>query len=174
MINYITTLAIPAIIITIITAGIINKNNIFELFSQGVKEALKTSIQIFPTLLGIFFMINIFMKSGIIEDICKLLEGPFEKIKFPKEILPLAIFRPISGSGAMGIMKNIIEENGPDSYIGKIAATIVGSTETTIYTIILYTNSVKMRVDKKILYIGLTADLVAILISIIIWKIKNF
>lgn len=170
MINYITNLSIPIIIVVIILSGILNKINIFENFIEGVNEGLKISIQIFPTILGIFFMINIFMKSGIIEDIGNVFGFFFEKIKFPKEILPLAIFRPISGSGALGIMKTIIEEKGVDSNIGKIAATIVGATETTIYTIMLYSNSIKMKINKKVLYIGLVADLTAVICSILILK----
>ena len=108
--------------------------------------------------------------SEILETFTNSISFITEKLSFPKEIIPLAILRPISGSASMAIATDIMKTYGVDSRIGIIAATIMGSTETTFYTIAVYTSSVKIKKIRFVLIPALIADFVGIVMSIIIWN----
>ena len=106
--------------------------------------------------------------SGIIDFIIKIISPILNIVKFPKEIVPLAILRPISGSASMAIATNIIKQNGVDSKIGLIASVIMGATETTLYTIAVYTSSINVKKSRYILIASLMADITGIIMAIII------
>ena len=154
-INYISMIIIPFVIVFAIGYGIAEKKNVYDIFIVGAKKGVKIVIELFPTLLAIFLAINLLKSSGIINFVIKLLN-------IPAEIMPLAILRPISGSASMGIATNIMQENGVDSKIGLIASTIMGATETTFYTIALYTSSIGV---KKIRF-TLVSSLIAICVGV--------
>ena len=171
IINYITTMAVPTIIVVIITYGIIDKKNIYDIFLEGAREGMETVIKIFPTLIGIFLAVGCLRSSGILNVIGKNLEFVTKLIGFPSEVLPLALLRPISGSASLGIATDIMKNYGVDSRIGLIAATIMGSTETTFYTIALYTSSIGVKKIRYVLAAALVADFVGMIASAIIWNI---
>ena len=106
--------------------------------------------------------------SGIIEFVITLLSPILKIIRFPKEIVPLAILRPISGSASMAVAIDIIKQNGVDSKIGLIASVIMGATETTLYTIAVYTSAVKVKNTRHMLIASLMADITGIITAIII------
>ena len=160
IVNYISVIAMPMVILIIVLTGIIEKKPIFELFLNGAIKGMKITIKIFPTLIGLFFAIGLLNSSGIIDFIITM--------RFPKEIVPLAILRPISGSASMAIATNIIKQNGVDSKIGLIASVIMGATETTLYTIAVYTSSIKVKKTRYILIASLLADITGIISAIII------
>lgn len=169
-ISYVSNLAMPVIIIIIVIWGTIEKKPIFDLFLEGAREGLEVTLKIFPTLIGIFFAIGLLRSSGFL-DFCSILIGPITgMLKIPSEIIPLALVRPISGSASIGVATDIMKKCGVDSYIGSVASVIMGSTETTLYTIAVYTSCVKIKKNRGVLAASLTADLIGILSSVMICK----
>lgn len=164
MTNYI----IPIIVIVIIGYGIYKKIDIFDIFLEGVKEGIKVSINLFPTIFAMVIAITILTNSNVIVDISKFLSPLFQKIHFPVELLPLGILRPISGSSSLVVLNNILSISGPDSFIGRVASVMQGSTDTTIYIISLYFSSIGIKKIKYSLIVGLLADLVSIILSVLI------
>lgn len=172
-INYISNIAIPFTIFIIICYGLIEKNKVFDSFLDGAKEGLKIVYNIFPTLLGLFLSINLLRESGVIAVITNFLSPVLALLKFPSEILPLALLRPISGSASTAIATDIMSKYGVDSLVGLIASTIMGSTETTLYTIALYTSAVGIKKIRFVLVAALLADFVGILTSVVFWNIVS-
>lgn len=170
IINYITIIAVPAVILIILLYGIFERKNVFDIFLKGAEEGFKMSIKIFPTLVGLFLAIGALSSSGILDFIINILTPLLKILKIPPEIMPLAILRPISGSGSIAIATDLMKKFGVDSLIGLIVATIMGSTETTLYTIAVYTSSVKIKKIRFVLFAALMADLTGIIVSVIIWK----
>ena len=138
------------------------------MFIKGATKGIDITIKIFPTLIGLFFAIGLLNNSGVINFLVQLISPILDYIKLPKEIVPLAILRPISGSASMAVATEIIKENGVDSIIGLIACVIMGATETTLYTIAVYTSAVKIKNTRHILIASLMADITGIIMSIII------
>lgn len=171
LINYISSISIPMIILSIIVYGIKEKKNVYDLFILGVKDGIKVVIKLFPTLLAIFLAIGMLRNSGAIEQFTNFILIITKGIKIPSEIIPLALLRPISGSASLACATDIMKTYGVDTTIGKIASTIMGSTETTLYIISIYTNSVGIRKTRFILFSALIADFVGITSSIIIWNL---
>jgi putative uncharacterized protein spmB len=170
IINFITELAVPLILVIIVIFGLIDKKKIYDIFVEGVKEGMTIVIKIFPTFLGLFLAIGALRSSGILNIITVLLSGITSKIGFPSEVIPLAILRPISGSASLAIATNIMKTYGVDSKIGLITSTIMGSTETTFYTIAVYTSSVGIKKIRFVLIAALLADLAGMITSAIVWN----
>lgn len=169
-INFISNLAMPSIILVIILYGTIQKNNVFDDFIEGAKEGLKIVLSIFPTLIGLFVAIGALRTSGILDIITCILSPILRIIHFPSELMPLALLRPISGSGSIAIATDIMKKYGVDNLLGIMASTIMGSTETTIYTIAIYTGSVKIKNTRFILIAALIADFVGIITSVVVCR----
>lgn len=168
LIFFISNLAMPMIILTIVICSMKERNNIFDNFLEGAKEGIKITLNIFPTLVGLFVAIGALRSSGIL-DLINYIVGPILNIiHFPSELMPLAILRPISGSSSIAIATDIMNNYGVDSKLGKIASTVMGSTETTIYTIAIYTSSIKVKKTRYILLAALCADIVGIITSVIV------
>ena len=171
IINYISIIAIPLIIIIVVIYGLVDKKKIYDIFVEGVKEGMEIVIKLFPTLLGIFLAVGALRSSGILDIVTTLLSGVRSKIGFPSEVIPLALLRPISGSASLAIATDIMKTYGVDSKIGLIASTIMGSTETTFYTIAVYTSCIGVKKIRFVLVAALLADLVGMIASAIIWNI---
>ena len=172
-INYLSNIAVPFTILIIIVYGLIEKQSVFDIFIEGAKEGLQIVINIFPTLLGLFLAISVLRDSGIMDAITNLVLPLLNLLKIPSEILPLALLRPISGSASMAVATDIMNNFGVDSLIGLISSTIMGSTETTLYTIALYTSAVKIKKTRFVLIAALLADFVGMLTSVIFWRIMS-
>ena len=170
IVNYISTMAIPIVIVIIIIYGIIDKKRIYDIFIDGAKEGMSIVIKIFPTLLGIFLAVGVLRSSGLLELITNGLAFFTKKIGFPSEVVPLALLRPISGSASLAVATDIMTKYGVDSKIGLITSTIMGSTETTFYTIAVYTSSVGVKKIRFVLVAALIADLVGMITSAIVWN----
>lgn len=171
IINYISIIAIPLIIIIVVIYGLVDKKKIYDIFVEGVKEGMEIVIKLFPTLLGIFLAVGALRSSGILDIVTTLLSGVTSKIGLPSEVIPLALLRPISGSASLAIATDIMKTYGVDSKIGLIASTIMGSTETTFYTIAVYTSCIGVKKIRFVLVAALLADLVGMIASAIIWNI---
>lgn len=161
----------PLVIFIIIFNGIKEKKSVFDIFLKGAKDGIEITLKIFPTLIGLFFAIGLLRSSGIIDFITNLIFPVLKFIEFPTEIVPLALLRPISGSASMAVATDIIRESGVDSYLGLVASVIMGSTETTLYTIAVYSSSVKIKNTRGIILAALAADITGIVVSIVICKI---
>ena len=164
---YISKIIIPLITLLVIIYGLIKKVDIYDTFLDGVKEGLDLSLNIFPSMFAMIVSVSVLVKSNILTDITSLINIRL----FPKEIIPLALLRPISSSSSLMILNNILSVHGPDSIVGKIASIITGSTDTTIYIIGLYYSNIKIKKIRHSLIVGLLADLSCIIISIIIVKL---
>ena len=166
IIKYLSSSAIPIVIAIIIIYGLIEKNKVYDTFVEGAKEGIEIVVKLFPTLLGIFIAIGALRGSGILEFIAKLIAPLTHIFNIPSEIMPLAIVRPISGSASTALATDIMKTYGVDSRIGIIASTIMGSTETTFYTIAIYTSCVGIKKIKFVLWVALIGDLVGTLVSV--------
>ena len=173
MINYISSIAMPLIIFIIVFSGLNEKKKTFDIFLKGAKDGIEIVIKIFPTLVGLFLAIIMLKNSGTIDFIIKILNPILSTFQVPSEILPLAILRPISGSGSIAIATEIMKSFGVDSNIGLIASVIMGSTETTIYTIAVYSSSVKIKDTRFVLWAALAADIVGMVASVVICRILS-
>lgn len=171
IINYISLIAMPVIILIIILYGFLEKNKVYDIFLEGAKEGVHIVFNIFPTLVGLFVAVGALRCSGILELIINFLSPIIEMLNIPKEIMPLAILRPISGSASMAIATDIMNNYGVDTKIGTIASTIMGSTETTLYTIAVYTSCVNIKKTRGILIAALIGDAIGMITSVIICNI---
>lgn len=171
IINYISLIVMPLIILIIIINALREKVEVFDIFLKGAIEGLEITLKIFPTLIGLFVAIGMLRSSGVLDFIIKIVSPITNMIQIPGEILPLAMLRPISGSASMAVATDIIKSNGVDSFIGMLASVIMGSTETTLYTIAVYTSCVKIKNTRKILIAALIADATGVLVSLFICKL---
>ena len=173
IVNYISASAIPMVILIIIFYGVKEKKKVFDIFLKGAKDGIEMVIRMFPTLLGLFIAVGALRSSGVIELITNIISPIISILKIPAEIMPLAMLRPISGSASMAVATDILSKYGVDSSIGMIASTIMGSTETTLYTIAIYTSCVGIKKIRFVLVTALIADIVGMLTSVIIWNILS-
>lgn len=171
MVNYISAAAIPVVILVIVIYGVVEKKQVYDSFLDGAKEGIEIVFKMFPTLIGIFVAVGALRSSGIIDLIVKIVEPITNILKIPSQIMPLAILRPISGSASMAVAVDIMQNYGVDTLIGLITSTIMGSTETTFYTIAVYTSCVGIKKTRFILVAALLADLAGMVASALIWQI---
>lgn len=174
IINFLSNIAMPLIILIIIVYGLIEKNKVFDTFLDGAKEGIEIVFSIFPTLIGLFMAIGALRSSGVLDLIVSFLTPILNYIHFPSEIMPLALIRPISGSASIAVATDIMRNYGVDSKIGVIASTIMGSTETTLYTIAIYTSAVGIKKTRFVLAAALIADAVGILVSVGVCQILSY
>ena len=168
---FISNIAMPMIILIIVIYGMKERKNVFDIFLDGAKEGIKITFNIFPTLIGLFVAIGALKSSGIFDLINYIVSPILNIIHFPSELMPLAILRPISGSSSIAIATELMRNYGVDSNLGKLASTIMGSTETTLYTIAIYTSCIKIKKTRHILLAALCADLVGIITSVVVCNI---
>ncbi|MFK3937906.1 spore maturation protein [Alkalihalobacillus sp. NPDC078783] len=159
---------IPFLIGGILIYGTIKKVPTYETFVEGAKEGFGMSISIIPYLVGMMVAISVFRASGALDFIMNAMSPVFHLIGVPGEVVPLALLRPVSGTGALALMSDLIATHGPDSFIGRLAATMQGSTDTTFYILTVYFGAVGVKKMGDALKVGLLADLVGIVASIVI------
>ena len=169
-IEYFSNIAMPFMIIVIVLYGVIERKKVFDIFLEGAKEGISVVFNIFPTLVGLFVAIGALRSSGIIDLIVNFLTPVLNVVNFPTEILPIAIIRPIPGSSSIAVATDIMNTFGVDTNIGLIASVIMGSTETTIYTIAVYTSSVGIKKTRFVLWASLIADFVGIVTSVVVCR----
>jgi spore maturation protein B len=165
-INIISLLAIPALILFIVIYGAIKKVKIYEAFVEGAKEGFNVGVRIIPYLVAMMVAIGIFRAGGAMEILATILAPITKLIGMPPEALPMAIIRPLSGSGSLGVMSDIIKTHGPDSLIGKMVSVMMGSSETTFYVLAVYFGSVNITRTRQAVLGGIVVDIVAVLTSV--------
>ena len=160
--------ALPTVILIILTAALIKKVPVYETFIEGAKDGVKVSFNIVPYLVAIIVAISMLRASGAIDALSFLLSDILSKLRFPADILPLAIVRSLSGSAALGVFSDIIANNDVNSYTSKLAAIMLGSSETTFYVLTVYFGAVGIKKFRYALLTGLCADLAGIIMSVIV------
>ncbi|MCP8968713.1 spore maturation protein [Ectobacillus ponti] len=165
--NTISLWIIPCMIGFILLYGTFKKVPTYETFVEGGKEGLQIAVSILPFMVGMLVSIAIFRASGALDAMVGVMKPVLDKVGIPAEIVPLALIRPISGSAGLSITTDLIATYGPDSFIGRLASTIQGSTDTTFYVLTVYFGAVGIRKMGDALKVGLLADLIGIVCSII-------
>ena len=160
---------IPFLMAGFLGFGVIRRVPVYEVFVEGAKEGFRVAIRIIPYLVAILVAVGMFRASGAMEAMVSWLGGITGKVGMPAEALPMALLRPLSGSGAYGVLASIINDPGigPDSYTGYLVSTLQGSTETTFYVLAIYFGAVQVRRIRHALAAGLTADLVGIMAAVV-------
>lgn len=159
---------IPSFILIVLIIATWKKLPAYELFVEGGKEGVKIAFSLLPFLLGMIVSIAILRSSGALDALIHLISPILAAIGIPAEIVPLALIRPISGTASLGMVTELIQTYGPDSFIGRLASTMQGSTDTTLYILTVYFGAVRIRKMGYALKVGLLADLVGIIAAIIV------
>lgn len=136
--SYLSEYMIPLLIFFIVLNGVFARKNVYEDFMKGARDGLSLVIKIMPTMISMMVAVNVFRASGLLEMITELVKPLADCIHFPAQILPLAVMKTVSGSGATGLLLDLFKEYGTDSYIGKVSSIMLSSTETIFYTMSLY------------------------------------
>lgn len=159
---------IPLLVLFAVGYSFAKKNNAYNSFVNGVKDGLPLFKELFPTIIGMLLCVTLLKSCGIIDDLKLLLTSFIPKSEAIIDLTPMILFRPISGSASIACFDTICKTLGPDSLTAKIASTIQGSTDTTIYILALYFGMVKVTKWKHALKTGLLTDLVGIVIGIVL------
>lgn len=165
---------IPVIILMIIIMALVRKLPAYEIFIGGVEDGLKIAAGIFPSLLAVLTAAYMLRASGAIDLLIGFLSPITSFFHIPKEVMPLALIRPVSGSGALGILTDTLNTYGADSEIGKIASVIMGSTETTFYCLCVYFAKTKVKYTMRAVPCAVIGDIIGILVGVIIVKLLKF
>ena len=170
--NQISKYIIPFLLVGIPFYGLVFKKiKVYESFVDGAKDGFDIAVRIMPYLIAILVAIGMFRASGAMELFISRISPFLNAIGFPPENVPLAIMRPLSGSGSLGLFTDLVNEYGTDSLFTKIGATMFGSTETTFYVLAVYFGSVGIRKSRHALIAGLIADAVGVIAAVYICKI---
>ena len=162
---------LPLMILGILIAGVVKKVPVYEEFIEGAKDGFKVSISIIPYLVAIIVGISMFKASGAIDLISAAIGGLLEKLSVPVDIIPIMITRSLSGSATLGLFSDIATTHGAESYVTKLAAVMVGSSETTFYVLAVYFGSVGIKKYKYALLTGIIADITGIVLAILVARL---
>ncbi|MBI4418991.1 MAG: spore maturation protein [Ignavibacteriales bacterium] len=171
VIEIISIVAIPFILLLFLGWGIVRKVKVYEVFVEGAKDGFSVAIRIIPYLVAMLVGIGIFRAGGAMDVLTSVLAPGTGLIGMPAEALPMAFMRPLSGSGSLGIMTELMKVHGPDSFIGVLASTMYGSTETTFYVLAVYFGAVNIRNTRHALPAGLVADVVGMIAAVIVTRV---
>ncbi len=171
VLNLVAVLAIPLMIAAFLAWGYAKKVRVYEVFVEGAKDGFNTAVRIIPYLVAMLFAIGVFRASGAMDVLTSALSPLTNLIGMPSEALPMALMRPLSGSGSLGIMTELMKTHGPDSFIGILASTMYGSSETTFYVLAVYFGSVGVKNTRHAVAAGLIADAAGMLGAVLICRI---
>lgn len=166
-----TDIAVPLIILVILLLGIIKRVSVTEEFIDGAKEGLKTALSILPTLVLLMTAVGMFTASGTAELISSRLSAVLQVLGFDPECLTLALIRPVSGSGAIAALEELLTKVSPDSLTGMTACVLMASTETTFYTISVYYSALKKKPGSRVFIAAAAADITGFILSSLVVKL---
>jgi spore maturation protein B len=161
---------LPLILVGFPLYGLWKRVPVYESFVEGAKEGFQVAVRIIPYLVAILFAIGMFRASGAMDFLIMVLDPVLSRIGFPGEVLPMAIVRPLTGSGSAGLVVDLINQFGEDHLFVKMAATMFGSTETTFYVIAVYFGAVNIKKTRHAVPAGLIADFTAMLVAV--WVVR--
>lgn len=171
VLEFISYLMIPIMILGILVYGIMKKQKVYELFLEGAGEGLHVMLHIFPSLLSIIVAISIFKTAGGMDIVTFLLTPVSNIFGIPNEILPIGIMRSVSGGASVGLLADTLNTYGADSMIGRIASTVMGSSETTLYVLAVYLAATSVKDTRNVLYISLFSDFIAVILAVYLCRI---
>lgn len=157
----------PAFACVIVVFGLIKRVPVFDIFLKGAKEGMQILYSIAPTIIGLVFAVDLLRSSGAIDAICNFIEPVADYLGFPKEIVPMVLLRPVSGSGSTALLTSLYEQCGPDSFAGRVASVLAGSSETTFYAIAMYFGCIKVKKIRHTLFAAIFADITAAVMSVL-------
>lgn len=163
--------AIPFLLLVIPIYSYVKKVPVYESFVEGAEEGFTTAVKIIPFLVGMMVAISVFRASGAMEYLTRVLDPLVSRLGAPSEILPLAIMRPLSGSGVLGMATELMRIYGPDSFIGRLASVMQGTTDTTFFVLTVYFGSVGVKKYRYSVITGLTADITGFFAAIYICNV---
>ena len=160
-----SSLVIPVLLAAVAVYGMGKRVDVYSALTHGAEEGLTVLLRIIPALVGLLTAVSMFRASGAMEWLSRLCAPVLNWVGIPPELMPLMLIRPVSGSGALAVASDVITAHGPDSYAGRVAAVMLGSTETTFYTIAVYFGSAGIHRTRHAVPAALTADLTGFLAS---------
>jgi spore maturation protein B len=171
IISIISVWAIPVFLVAIPLYGAMRKVKVYESFVEGAKEGFQVAVRIIPYLVAILVAVGMLRGAGAIDLLARWLDPILRLVGMPAEILPLALMRPLSGSGSMGIVTELVNTHGADSFIARLAATAYAGTETTFYVLAVYFGAVGIKKARHAVVAGLLADLVCLFAAILVCRL---
>jgi len=170
----VSTWALPMTLAAILIAGIARRVPVYDSFVLGAKEGFGTSISLIPQLIAMMVAVSVFRASGALQLLVSALDPLLRLLHFPPELLPLALLRPISGSASLALVIDVFKAHGPDSFLGKAASVMQGSTDTTMYVLTVYFGSVGIRNPRYAVKVGLLSDLISVIASVffVTWMLQ--
>jgi spore maturation protein B len=159
---------IPTLFGTIILTGWIKGVDVYNVFIEGAKDGIKTAVRILPYIISMLFAISIFRTSGALDLLVRGITPFLNRFGIPAEVIPLMFLRPLSGTGSLGYAAELLKTHGPDSFIGRLASIIQGSTDTTFYILTVYFGSIGIKRFRHAMYAGLAADIAGFVSAIIL------
>jgi spore maturation protein B len=164
----ISDFAVPFIFAFVLIFALVKKVDIFSEFIEGVKDGVKTITEVFPALFTLVLSVGLFRASGGAAILSNLISPLTNLIGFPQEAIPLMLLRPFSGSGATAVYEGILTDVGADSFVGRVASVMLGSSETTFYVIAVYFAATKVKKTRHTLPSALTGDVLIALLSALV------
>lgn len=158
--------AIPVLLVFIPLVGMIRKVKVYDVFVDGAKEGFDVAVRIIPFLVGMLVAIGMFRGSGAMDLLTNALRPLLASINFPPEVFPLAVLRTLTGSGSLAITTDLVKTFGPDSFLGRTAATMYGSSETTFYVLAVYFGAVQVKRTRHAVPAALIGDVVAAIATV--------
>lgn len=156
---------VPVVLAGILLYGVLQDVPVFDAFVSGARTGVGTAFRILPTLIALTTAVGMLKASGAMEVFCHALTPVANFLQLPPQVMPLALLRPISGSSAMVVFEDILQAFGPDGYIGRVASVLMGSTETTFYTMAVYYGATRVKKTRHSLPSSLAGDIVGFLMS---------
>ena len=154
--SFFSNLVVPALLCLVFLVAVLRRVDLLSAFAKGVEDGLRVVWEMFPSLLLLTLTVGALSSSGAVQLLCRALQAPAKVLGIPKEVLPLALLRPLSGSGALVAFQQILSQYGPDSFVGRVASVLMGSTETTIA---LYCSAANIKNSRYAAPASLCADL---------------
>lgn len=170
-IQKISILIMPIIFICILGYAASRHVRVFDVFLDGAADGLHSVVNIFPALVGLICAVSMLRASGALDGFKVLISPLLSKFGMPAEVFPLALLKSMSGSGALAMVKDVFDTYGPDSFAGKVASVMLGSSETTFYTLAVYYGSVKIHNYRYTVIAAIIADIVGIAASVLICNV---
>jgi spore maturation protein B len=166
IVKFLSDYAVASIFLVILTLGMLKEVKVYDVFIEGAKEGVTTVIRIIPSLVGLLVAIGVFRASGAMDLLIYAIKPVTNLLGIPSQAVPFALLRPVSGSASLALVSDIIKTYGPDSFIGRLVSTMMGSTETIFYTLAVYFGSVGIKNIRYTLIAALIADVTSIVASV--------
>jgi spore maturation protein B len=160
--------AVPVLLVGIPLVGVIRKVKVYDVFIEGAKEGFDIAVRIIPFLVGMLVAIGMFRGSGAMDILTNALRPVMNAIRFPAEVFPLAVLRTLTGSGSLALTTDLVKTHGPDSVLGRMAATMYGSSETTFFVLAVYFGAVSIRKTRHAVPAALIGDVVAAIAAVLV------